>query len=251
MKKLFGKSFFMGAALSALIFSIGISAFAATSSITVDDGITVQINGAAFTPKDGNGAKVPVFTYKGTTYVPMRAISEALGFTVNYDGTTRTASVTSGTIPGGGTTTPGTGDNAAYIGQDKAKELALKHAQLASNQVTFVSATLDWEDGKAVYDVEFYTTGKEYDYEVDALTGQILTWDFDAEGYAPAASNYIGEAKAKEIALTKAPNATVVKCVLDVENGTAKYEVELREGYKEYDCDVDAVTGTILKWDAD
>lgn len=30
-----------------------------------------------------------------------------------------------------------------------------------------------------------------------------------------------------------------------------KYEVELRNGFWEYDFDIDAVTGAIIKWDQD
>ena len=62
----------------------------------------------------------------------------------------------------------------------------------------------------------------------------------------------IGEAKAKQIALAKAPSgATVVKCKLDRDDGRYVYEIEMRSGNMEYECDINAVTGVIIDWDAD
>ena len=57
--------------------------------------------------------------------------------------------------------------------------------------------------------------------------------------------------KAKSIALAKAPGASVVRCQLDYDDGRAVYEIELRSGRTEYDCDIDAKTGTVLDWDVD
>ena len=41
----------------------------------------------------------------------------------------------------------------------------------------------------------------------------------------------------------------MVKCQLDRDDGRTIYEVELRNGRMEYDCDIDAVSGQILKWE--
>ena len=61
----------------------------------------------------------------------------------------------------------------------------LSHAGLTADQVTFVRSKLDRDDGRLMYDVEFYTSDyKEYDYEIDAATGEILSYDYDAEGYS-------------------------------------------------------------------
>ena len=60
----------------------------------------------------------------------------------------------------------------------------MAHAGLSASQVTFVRAYLDWDDGRYVYDVEFYTSDyKEYDYEIDAYTGAVLSYDYDADYY--------------------------------------------------------------------
>ena len=52
--------------------------------------IGLSINGEEIAPKDINGRKVEPFIYEGTTYVPIRAISEALGKTVEWDNATKT-----------------------------------------------------------------------------------------------------------------------------------------------------------------
>lgn len=72
-------------------------ALAATSyqkTITVDYGVTLSINGSTPTLTDVNGNTVQPFTYNGTTYVPIRAVSDKLSANVEYDATTKTATVT-------------------------------------------------------------------------------------------------------------------------------------------------------------
>lgn len=65
---------------------------AAPSSVqaTLSPDITVKYNGAVQTMKDANGAVVYPLMYKGTTYVPIRAVSTMLDLPVNWDGATRT-----------------------------------------------------------------------------------------------------------------------------------------------------------------
>ena len=61
----------------------------------------------------------------------------------------------------------------------------------------------------------------------------------------------VDETKAREIALAKAPGATVTKCKRDRENGVEIFEIELRKGAVEYDCEIEIATGRILKWEED
>lgn len=73
----------------------------------------------------------------------------------------------------------------AEISQDKAKEIALEHAKVAENSLIFDKVEKDYEDRRLVYEVEFVTNdGMEYDYEIDASSGTIVKYDFDAEYYA-------------------------------------------------------------------
>ncbi len=54
------------------------------------DDVKLVVDGIKVTPKDVNGKIVDPFIYEGTTYVPIRAVGEALGKTVSWDGTTKT-----------------------------------------------------------------------------------------------------------------------------------------------------------------
>ena len=55
--------------------------------------INIEVNGEVFQPKDINGNPVEIFLYNGTTYAPMRAVAEAYGLTVSYDGEKRLATI--------------------------------------------------------------------------------------------------------------------------------------------------------------
>ena len=158
----------------------------------------------------------------------------------------------------------GTGSNSGAITSDRAKEIALNHAGLTASQVTFIRAQLEWDDGRQVYDVEFYNAGDytEYDYEIDASSGAILSYDRDAEHYTPPASpspsgsGTITADRAKEIALNHAGltagQVTFVKSKLDWDDGRQVYDVEFYDSsYTEYDYEIDASSGSILSYDFD
>ena len=153
--------------------------------------------------------------------------------------------------------TPQAGE--AALTAEGAKEIALDHAGLSAGQVTFIRAELDRDDGRLVYDVEFYTADyKEYDYEIDASTGAVISYDYDAEHYTRPSGgqtgSYIGDAKARQIALAQVPGATdsnIRKAHLDWDDGRAEYEVEIIYNYMEYDFEIDATTGAIISRDVE
>ena len=77
-------------------------------------------------------------------------------------------------------------------------------------------------------------------------------WDDWDDNWNDDSSDVIGREKAQQIARNKAGSgATVVKCELDWDDGRQVYELELRNGRMEYECDIDAKSGSILKWEAD
>ena len=143
----------------------------------------------------------------------------------------------------------------ASLTAEDAKAKALAHAGLAETDVTFIKAELDRDDGRLVYDVEFYTADyKEYDYEIDAATGEVVSFDYDVEHYAPPASGSQSgasisaeDAKAKALAHAGLASAdvTFVKAKLDRDDGRLEYEVEIIYGTTEYDFEIDAYTGTV------
>lgn len=58
--------------------------------------IKITLNGTQITPTDANGNVVEPFAVNGTTYLPVRAVADALGVDVQWDGKTGTV-VLSGT----------------------------------------------------------------------------------------------------------------------------------------------------------
>lgn len=73
----------------------------------------------------------------------------------------------------------GTNESLSEITVEEAKEIALKHANLKSDEVTFRRVEIDSDNGVKKYEVEFYHNNKEYDYEIDANTGNILSYEQD------------------------------------------------------------------------
>ena len=67
------------------------------------------------------------------------------------------------------------------ISKDKAKSIALKHAGLKESEVSGLRVTLDKDDGRTYYEVDFRKGNVEYDYEIDAVTGKITEWDKDID----------------------------------------------------------------------
>ncbi|MEG0546908.1 MAG: PepSY domain-containing protein [Oscillospiraceae bacterium] len=71
----------------------------------------------------------------------------------------------------------GEASSKSYIGNDKAKDIALKHSKIANAKNVLVA--LDCEDGKMLYEVEFDDGKIKYDYDLDAVTGAIVKIEKD------------------------------------------------------------------------
>ena len=152
-----------------------------------------------------------------------------------------------------------TGGQAAAVTEEQAREAALSHAGLTADQVTFVRSELDRDDGRLMYDVEFYTSDyKEYDYEIDASTGEILSYDYDAEGYSYQPNATPGTAitaeQARAIALAEVPGAAesdIYEFETDRDDGRLEYEGKIIYNNTEYEFTIDGYSGAIREWDAE
>lgn len=122
--------------------------------------------------------------------------------------------------------------------------------------------------GKRVYWFEEDKRVELKDYETTVTDADVIVTEGDAVTDKPADKNpdkpakeepdksaFIGADKAKEIALEKAgvSAGSVIfdRVELDEDDGIWHYEVEFSKGYTEYDADIKADDGTILKWDVD
>lgn len=151
------------------------------------------------------------------------------------------------------TQTGTTGQTEEIITADQAKEKALAHAGLTNDQVTFARCELDLEDGRQVYEVEFYTQdNKEYDYEIDPYTGEILRYDYDAEHAAASGGSAVTEEQAKALALAKVPGATasdIREFKTDQDHDRTEYEGRIVYNGTEYEFEINSATGDFLKWE--
>lgn len=94
----------LGMLLMTLVMGLALPVFAAKGSRAIQADyadIKLVVDGKEVTPKDANGNVVEPFAAAGTTYLPVRAVAEALGKEVAWDGNTNTVYL--GQVPAGET----------------------------------------------------------------------------------------------------------------------------------------------------
>ena len=166
------------------------------------------------------------------------------------------------------------GAPAMPIGMDAARTAAEEYA--GTTAVDSVTAEVDPEldEFPAHYEVELHTAWGEFEYLVDAYTGKVISGQKDllTTASTPSTPNVttkpsdqkpdpsgtaqdIGYAKAKSIAMNHAGvsenEAYDMDIELDDEDGILVYEVEFKSGNMEYDYEINAATGAILKHESE
>lgn len=155
---------------------------------------------------------------------------------------------------------------------DAAKEKAVSDAGVDRNSVKFIKAKLDNDDGVAVYEIEFTSDGKEFEYGINAETGAIIDKDIETIKKAPAVSETtkkvntetttkaaekqnIDVEKAKQIALAdagvSAADAKFIKAKADYDDGVKVFDIEFISGSKEYEYEINAASGKITDKDVE
>lgn len=154
---------------------------------------------------------------------------------------------------GGGTSSGAAGSD---VGEAAAKSIALTDAGVRESQVTGLRCRLDTDDGVRVYEIEFWVDAVEYEYDVRISDGAILKSKRDDKGTNAGGSGaFIGDAAAKQAALSHAglseSGVSALKCELDEDDGTYRYEIEFRVGAVEYEYEIDAYSGAVVKAEKD
>lgn len=174
-------------------------------------------------------------------------------------------------------TSTGTASDSAYIGVEQAQQAALNHAGVSAQDATMAEVDFDYEKGRMVYELEFYAGGMEYEYDVDALTGEIVKYSQEGKAQTQqtqtvtqsqqtqqsgktqsAQTNQnsqtgsdIGQEAAKQAAFTHAgvtaDQATNVVVERDWDDGRLEYSVEFWVNTVEYDYEIDGATGSVIK----
>ena len=163
-------------------------------------------------------------------------------------------------------------DSGKKITADEAKAAALAHAGVKASDARVLKVSLDYEDGVAVYEVDFIVGRIEYEYEIHAASGRVLSHEKDVEDDLPvhtppadtdsAAPNpnepqpeRLTAAEAENAALkhagVKRADARFERTELDEEEGRTVYEVSFRVGNTEYEYEIDAYSGKVLSHEKD
>ena len=232
---------------------------ASDATITLDEAKTIALLDAGLSASD------VTFTKDRLDYDDGMAVYELEFYTstteYDYDVSATSGNIISreseafrtGSQSGTQTTTSGTD-----VTLDEAKAIALADAGVSSSEVTYKKAKLDYDDGIKVYDIEFYTSSREYEYEINASTGKIVSRSSEAfrvdTGNVGNAS-FIGVDKAKTIAAdhagVSASSVTFSKAKLENDDGMQVYEIEFYYNGMEYEYTISATTGDIIEYDYD
>lgn len=70
---------------------------------------------------------------------------------------------------------------AAMITKEDALQAALTHAGLVKDDVSYVHVESDFDDRIKHYEVEFYHNSIEYNYEIDAQTKDVISFEKDID----------------------------------------------------------------------
>lgn len=136
------KGYLIGVLSTVLL--LGCVAYAASTTKTIEalyNNIKIYVDGIKIDPKDAAGNTVEPFIYNGTTYLPVRAVGEAMGKTVTWDGTTQ--SVYLGEIPG---------KTQSWMNVCKPYEYINAEEYLISDSKTFTMSGVEYTNGFTMTD---------------------------------------------------------------------------------------------------
>ena len=140
---------------------------------------------------------------------------------------------------------------------EEAKSIALKHSNLDESQVSFMKAKYDFDNGIEKYEIEFYSNNNKYEYEINAKTGDIISYDYDIEKHLTSQqiNDKITIEEAKSIALKHSnldeSQVSFTKAKYEFDDGIGKYEIEFYYNFKEYEYEINASNGEIIKYKMD
>ncbi|MCM1189925.1 MAG: PepSY domain-containing protein [bacterium] len=159
----------------------------------------------------------------------------------------------------------GTASDKAYISRESVLETAYRYAGVSAEDVTAAKVEFDSDGGVMIYEVEFLTDAMKHECDIDARTGQVLSYESEKRfadvsgsqqpsGSQQASDSYIGEDAAKSAALADAgvtaDTVSYLNCWIDYDDGRAEhYDVEFTVGQIQYEYEIDLYSGAILKRD--
>lgn len=186
----------------------------------------------------------------------------------NAPANTKTSSVVSSQTDDGTQTLPTAGESVSIntpqptdvsgrITEADAKQIALDHAGISESETDRLRVKLDYDDGVQEYEVTFYVGNREYDYDINAATGAIRSYDSEIDDDYVSSTEAAGaaisedEARATVVARVSGASASDVRLHLERDDGRLVYEGELIYNGTEYEFQIDAATGDVLDWESE
>ncbi len=71
------------------------------------------------------------------------------------------------------------GQRADLITLEEAKNIALSYVEIGEDEINYTKLELEYDDGIAEYEVEFYLGGKEYSLTIDAVSGTVTEMEIE------------------------------------------------------------------------
>lgn len=172
-------------------------------------------------------------------------------------GMAETTAVNAGTQPQADPSLIVTETAPGSISMDTAKSIAMNDAGVSGEAFSYSAAKLDWEDGRQVYDVDFFVNGIEYEYEILASDGSILKKKQDAEwgknsgnpGGSVAGQLTMDQARQKVAERIAGVDPANVYIKEDYDDGRLQYEGEVYHNQRKYEFELDAATGMFTDWE--
>lgn len=149
-------------------------------------------------------------------------------------------------------TAPQAAQAGSSISADGAKAIALDHAGVAEAGLIAVIVTEERDDGMDLYQVDFYTAEKDFEYEIEKTSGRIMSIDTDLNDLSwstPSGASFTKE-QAMDAVLAKVPGSTQdnLRMKAERDDGRTVYEGEVIADDRKYEFEIDASTGTFLEW---
>lgn len=245
---------------------------------------TIMIDGQEKHFKRADGSAAYPLVYEGSTYLPLRAIGEALGKNVNWDEKTKTVTLE-------GIRDAADSSNKAVEG--KVEDVSVQVRKDFTIVIDGKEQTFRTSSGKEIYPLLYEGSTYLPLRAIGQIMDRTVEWDNDTKTVTLKSSGYtvtdadsfgdkttvtdadsfqsttgvkdkdkkdkdakdIGLEKAKKTALQDAKlqekDVIFVTAKADYDDGRKEYEIEFYYNGMEYDYEIDAETGKILEFDRD
>ena len=161
-------------------------------------------------------------------------------------------------------------NQSVVITLDQAKQIAVADANVDTTSAVFTKMSSDYDDGLMKWEIDFVAGNTKYEYEINSIDGTILKKEIEVVTQAgfPQEANPFQQSlavdptgqpgagvdieRAKQIAVQHAgvdmASVIFIKLERDVERTTPRWEIEFVIGDLQYEYEINAINGAILKF---